>query len=93
MSWDLKRVRDTLNLQQETLAERDAYIRAAEFSRDLRDIVRSREDLLDRMALLQEIHDEMVKCEGLTDMNDYIAQKALVYTLIDKFKASQTNKK
>ena len=89
MSWDLQRVEDTIRMQEDALADKNQVIRDADFSKDLRAYVLSRDSLLDRMAMMKEIRDEMVKCNGMEDMNDYIAQKALVYTLIQKFKDSK----
>ena len=39
------------------------------------------------MWYIEEIRDEMKKCNATDSMNDYISQKALVYTLIQAYKA------
>ena len=86
MNWDLQSVEDTLKMQEVILADKNEVIRAANFSKDLRDQVASRNALLTRITMITEIRDEMLKCNEIVDMNDYIAQKALVYTLIKKLK-------
>lgn len=86
MNWDLQGVEDTLKMQEDILADKNEVIRASSFSKDLRDVVTSRNALLTRITMITEIRDEMLKCNDIVDMNDYIGQKALVYTLIQKLK-------
>jgi len=89
MIWELKDVQETLKLQRENLQEKDEYIRSTSYSHNLTDTVKSRAKLIERMTALEEIRDEIIKCDELEDMNDYIAQKALVYTLIKKYTEPQ----
>jgi len=86
--WNLDFVLETLQLKQDMIRDKEDFIREAEFSRDLTDAVRSRAHMLERVTKLEEIRDEIKKCNDTSDMNDYIAQKALVYSLIEKYKAS-----
>ena len=73
-------------MQDQILADKNEVIRDSSFSKDLRDLVASRNVLLTRITMMTEIRDEMLKCNDIVDMNDYIGQKALVYTLIQKLK-------
>ena len=73
--------------KQDLISDKEDFIREADFSRDLTDSVKSRAVLLERLAKLEEIRDEMKKCNATDSMNDYISQKALVYTLIQAYKA------
>ena len=86
MNCDLQGVEDTLKMQDQILADKNEVIRDSSFSKDLRDLVASRNVLLTRITMMTEIRDEMLKCNDIVDMNDYIGQKALVYTLIQKLK-------
>ena len=84
--WDINFVAEMLSDKQDQLADKDEFIRESDFSRDLRQAVLSRQYLVKRISLLEEIRDQMVKCNNLADMNEYIDQKALVYTLIQAYK-------
>jgi len=84
MIWNLQGVEDTLKMQEDILADKNEAIRGSSFGEDLRDVVTSRNALLTRITMITEIRDEILKCNDIVDMNDYIGQKALVYTLIQK---------
>lgn len=86
--WNIQFVEDTLNDKLDQLKDKDIFIRDCDFSRDLRQAVLSRQSLVQKINDLEEIRDEIRKCMGIEDMNDYIAQKALVYTLIEKYKGN-----
>jgi hypothetical protein len=86
--WTIDFVLETIQLKQDMIRDKEDFIREAEYSRDLTDAVRSRAHMLERLTKLEEIRDEMKKCEETSAMNDYIAQKALVYTLIEKYKST-----
>ena len=68
------------------LKDKDIFIRDCDFSRDMRQTVLNRQKLVQKINDLEEIRDEMRKCIAIEEMNEYIAQKALVYTLIEKYK-------
>ena len=85
--WDLDFVNEMIATKKDVISDKEAFIREADFSRDLTDSVKSRAVLLERLAKLEEIRDEMKKCNATDSMNDYISQKALVYTLIQAYKA------
>lgn len=85
--WDIDFVNEMIATKQNLISDKEDFIREADFSRDLTDSVKSRAVLLERLAKLEEIRDEMKKCNATDSMNDYISQKALVYTLIQAYKA------
>ena len=85
--WDLDFVNEMIATKKDVISDKEDFIREADFSRDLTDSVKSRAVLLERLAKLEEIRDEMKKCNATDSMNDYISQKALVYTLIQAYKA------
>lgn len=85
--WDIDFVNEMIATKQDLISDKEDFIREADFSRDLTDSVKSRAVLLERLAKLEEIRDEMKKCNATDSMNDYISQKALVYTLIQAYKA------
>ena len=85
--WDIEFVNEMIATKQDLISDKEDFIREADFSRDLTDSVKSRAVLLERLAKLEEIRDEMKKCNATDSMNDYISQKALVYTLIQAYKA------
>lgn len=85
--WDIDFVNEMIATKQDLISDKEDFIREADFSRDLTDSVKSRAVLLERLAKLEEIRDEMEKCDATESMNDYISQKALVYTLIQAYKA------
>ena len=85
--WDIDFVNEMIATKQDLISDKEDFIREADFSRDLTDSVKSRAVLLERLAKLEEIRDEMEKCSATNTMNDYISQKALVYTLIQAYKA------
>ena len=85
--WTIDFVKEMIATKQEQISDKEDFIREADFSRDLTDSVKSRAVLLERLAKLEEIRDEMKKCNATDSMNDYISQKALVYTLIQAYKA------
>jgi predicted component of type VI protein secretion system len=86
--WNLDFVEETLEMQRQQLEQIDQYIRMADYQRDMTEQVKIRQDLLNKHTALEEIRDEMAACEKLEEMNDLISQKALVYTLIQKYTAS-----
>jgi len=85
--WNLDFVEETLETQREQLHNIEEYIRAADYQRDMTEQVKIRQELLNKHTALEEIRDEMTACEKLEEMNDLISQKALVYTLIQKYTA------
>ena len=85
--WDIDFVNEMIATKKDVISDKEAFIREADFSRDLTDSVKSRAVLLERLSKLEEIRDEMKKCNATDSMNDYISQKALVYTLIQAYKA------
>ena len=85
--WTIDFVNEMIATKQEQISDKEDFIREADFSRDLTDSVKSRAVLLERLSKLEEIRDEMEKCNATESMNDYISQKALVYTLIQAYKA------
>ena len=85
--WDIDFVNEMIATKQDLISDKEDFIREADFSRDLTDSVKSRAVLLERLAKLEKIRDEMKKCNATDSMNDYISQKALVYTLIQAYKA------
>jgi hypothetical protein len=85
--WTIDFVKEMIATKQEQISDKEAFIREADFSRDLTDCVKSRAVLLERLTKLEEIREEMEKCSATNTMNDYISQKALVYTLIQAYKA------
>lgn len=85
--WNLDFVNEMIADKQNRISDDEAFIREADFSRDLTDTVNSRAALLQRLTKLEEIRAEMEKCSAINNMNDYISQKALVYTLIQAYKA------
>tara|TARA_R100001440_G_scaffold48277_1_gene68140 strand:+ start:1078 stop:1356 length:279 start_codon:yes stop_codon:yes gene_type:complete len=90
--WNLDFVEETLEMQREQLEQIDQYIRMADYQRDMTEQVKIRQDLLNKHTALEEIRDEMTACEKLEEMNDIISQKALVYTLIQKYTAPPAKK-
>ena len=80
-------VNEMIATKQNQISDKEAFIREADFNRDLTDCVKSRAVLLERLTKLEEIREEMEKCSATNTMNDYISQKALVYTLIQAYKA------
>ena len=85
--WNIDFVNEMIATKQELIADKENFIREADFSRDLTESVKSRAVLLERLTKLEEIREEMEKCSATNTMNDYISQKALVYTLIQAYKA------
>ena len=85
--WNIDLVNDMIANKQEVIADKEDFIREADFSRDLTECVKSRAVLLERLSKLEEIREEIEKCSKTDNMDDYIAQKALVYTLIQAYKA------
>lgn len=85
--WTLDYVNDLIATKQSLIADKDAFIREADFNRDLTECVKSRAFQLERLTKLEEIRTEMETCNATNCMNDYISQKALVYTLIQAYKA------
>ena len=85
--WTIDFVKEMNATKQEQISDKEDFIREADFSRDLTESVKSRAALLERLSKLEEIRDEMEKCNATDSMNDYISQKALVYTLIQAYKA------
>ncbi len=85
--WNPDYVKDMITMKSDQVSDKDAFIREADFNRDLVEVVNSRANLLAQLTALEEIRDEMAKCEEMADMNAYIAQKALVYTLIESYKS------
>ena len=85
--WDIDFVNEMIATKQDLISDKEDFIREADFSRDLTESVKSRAVLLERLSKLEEIRDEMKKCNATDSMNDYISQKALVYTLIQAYKA------
>ena len=69
-------------------------MREADFSTSLVSSEKKRQVLMSDISRLEEILKEMNKCKaletGTDNMNDYVAQKALVYTLIEKYKLSRS---
>ena len=90
--WNLDFVEETLEMQRQQLEQIDQYIRMADYQRDMTEQVKIRQDLLNKHTALEEIRDEMTACEKLEEMNDIISQKALVYTLIQKYTAPPAKK-
>lgn len=85
--WNLDYVNDMINLKSEMIQDKDNFIREADFNRDITQAVLSRGNLLQQLTKLEEIRDEIQKCLDLEDMNEYISQFALVYGLIESYKA------
>ena len=85
--WTIDFVKEMIATKQEQISDKEDFIREADFSRDLTESVKSRAALLERLSKLEEIGDEMDKCISTEDTNDYISQKAFVYTLIQAYKA------
>ena len=84
--WNIQYVEDTLKDKLDILKDKDIFIRDCDYSRDMTQTVLNRQKLVQKINDLEEIRDEMRKCVAIEDMNEYIAQKALVYTLIQKYK-------
>lgn len=84
--WNIRYVEDTLKDKLDILKDKDIFIRDCDYSRDMTQTVLNRQKLVQKINDLEEIRDEMRKCVAIEDMNEYIAQKALVYTLIQKYK-------
>jgi hypothetical protein len=85
--WNLDIVNEMIATKQDIISDKEAFIIEADFDRDLTDCVKSRAALLERLTKLEEIRDEIAKCMSTDDTNDYISQKALVYTLIQAYNA------
>ena len=85
--WTIDFVKEMIATKQEQISDKEDFIREADFSRDLTEPVKSRAALIERLTKLEEIREEMEKCSATNTMNDYISQKALVYTLIQAYKA------
>ena len=90
--WTISYTQDLITDLQCQLQDRESYMRDADFSTNLVSSEKKRQVLISDITRLEEILKEMNKCAALEDsmdsMNDYVAQKALVYTLIEKYKLS-----
>ena len=89
--WNIPYTQDLISDLQCQLQDRESYMRDADFSTNLVSSEKKRQVLISDITRLEEILKEMNKCLALGDsgsMNDYVAQKALVYTLIEKYKLS-----
>lgn len=85
--WDIHFVKEQIALKQDLINDKDDFIREADFSRDLTEIVESRRRLVNQLVKLQVIELEMEKSATMSDMDLYIAQKASVYALIEEYKS------
>jgi len=90
--WTITYTSELITDLQCQLQDRESYMREADFSTNLVSSEKRRQVLIVDITRLEEILKEMQKCTALTvsmaTMNDYVAQKALVYTLIEKYKLS-----
>ncbi len=84
--WNFDYVNDLIVTKQQQVHDKEDFIREADFNRDLTECVKSRALLLEHITKLEEIRDGISKCLSIDDTNDYIAQKASVYTLIQAYK-------
>jgi|TARA_R100001510_G_C7647534_1_gene204859 c-di-GMP-related signal transduction protein len=87
--WNIDYVNDMINVKSELIQDKESFIREVDFNRDITQAVLSRSNLLQQVTQLEEIRDEMQKCLDHEDTNEYISQFALVYTLIEKYKAER----
>jgi hypothetical protein len=89
--WDLTYTKSEIADYKLQLTATEDFMRQADFSTNLIQTEKNRQRLLAKLNKLEEIHTEMHKCINIedaeTNMNDYIAQKSLVYTLIQAYNA------
>jgi len=92
--WTIIYTSELISDLQCQLQDRESYMREADFSTSLVSSEKKRQVLMSDISRLEEILREMNKCKaletGTDNMNDYVAQKALVYTLIEKYKLSKS---
>ena len=100
--WTITYTKELISDKQCQLQDRESYMRDADFSTNLVSSEKKRQRLITDITKLEEILKEMNECNSIATcldsgevlsalkhtMNDYVAQKALVYTLIEKYKLS-----
>jgi len=100
--WTITYTSELITDLQCQLQDRESYMREADFSTNLVSSEKKRQRLITDITRLEEILKEMNECNSIATcldsgevlsalkhtMNDYVAQKALVYTLIEKWKLS-----
>tara|TARA_B100000963_G_scaffold17486_1_gene13397 strand:- start:2730 stop:2993 length:264 start_codon:yes stop_codon:yes gene_type:complete len=84
--WTLSYVKEQIGIKQIQIQDKDAFIREADYDRDLSECVAKRHALDIQLVKLEVIYLEMQKCEAMTDMELLIAQKKSVYNLIREYK-------
>jgi predicted component of type VI protein secretion system len=100
--WTITYTSELITDLQCQLQDRESYMREADFSTNLVSSEKRRQELIVDITRLEEILKEMNECNSMATcldsrevlsalkhtMNDYVAQKALVYTLIEDYKLS-----
>jgi len=96
--WNISYTKSEIAEYKQQLTSLEDFMRNADFSTNLSQAEKNRQKLLARLNKLEEIHTAMHKCtemegavkpngELMTTMDDYIAQKSLVYNLIQAYSA------
>lgn len=89
--WNITYTKSEIAEYKQQLTSLEDFMRSADFSTNLSQPEKNRQKLLAKLNKLEEIHTAMHKCKEMenatTNMNDYIAQKSLVYNLIQAYSA------
>lgn len=89
--WTITHTKSEIAEYKLLLANLEDFMRETDFCTNLVQSEKNRQLLLAKLNKLEEIHTEMHKCtdmeDAMTNMNDYIAQKSYVYTLIQAYNA------
>jgi len=89
--WNISYTKSEIAEYKQQLTSLEDFMRSADFSTNLSQAEKNRQKLLAKLNKLEEIHTAMHKCikmdDAITNMNDYIAQKSLVYNLIQAYSA------
>lgn len=89
--WTITHTKSEIAEYKLQLSNLEGFMRETDFCTSLIQSEKNRERLLAKLNKLEEIHTAMHKCtdmeDAMTNMNDYIAQKSHVYTLIQAYNA------
>tara|TARA_R100000951_G_scaffold301_1_gene1878 strand:+ start:5637 stop:5909 length:273 start_codon:yes stop_codon:yes gene_type:complete len=87
--WTLTYTKSEIAEYKQQLISLEDFMRSADFSTNLSQPEKNRQKLLAKLNKLENIHTSMHKCiemeDAMTNMDDYIAQKSLVYNLIQAY--------
>mgnify|MGYP001343925324 FL=1 len=87
--WTLTYTKSEIAEYKQQLISLEDFMRSADFSTNLSQPEKNRQKLLAKLNKLENIYTSMHKCiemeDAMTNMDDYIAQKSLVYNLIQAY--------